>query len=605
MGEVGRNRLPAGIVAVALLLGPLLAGCSIRPDDAGGIAAVGASRGSNLLLVTLDTTRADRLGCYGHTAARTPTLDALAREGLLFRQAATTAPITLPAHASLLTGLYPRRHGVRHNGEFRLGAEHGTLAEDLGAAGYETAAFVSAFVLDARYGLDQGFEHYDDRVTAEPTATFPVGTVERPAPVVTDAAIDWLQQRSPHRPFFAWVHYFDPHAPYQAPRPFAGGATAYDDEIAFVDHHLGRLLAGLAALGAQQRTLVVVVGDHGEGLGEHGEATHAFFVYDSVMRVPLIVSQPGVLDPAEIAAPVSIVDLVPTLLDLLGVAARERATDGVSLARSIPGLERAVELESLAPWLDYGWSPLFARRNAESKFIAAPRPERYDLLADPGERTNVAAEGGPLPPELRRRLSTWRSELDAAEGVTPSPEEADRLGALGYLGGAGPGGGALRDPKDGVTVVAALFAAQQLLETGRLQAALELVRRTDEDSPGDPSVLRLRGKLSLLAGLEGEAAAAYRAALSIRPTMEVLVPLAQILIRRGEPGEAGALLDAAEAIDPVHGGALIARGDWLLARGLRAEALAAYERAAEVDPYRAAEPARRRRDLVAAGGSPL
>ncbi len=576
---------------------PTTAATGLRP---------GMASGMNLLVVTLDTTRADRLGCYGYAKAATPTLDALARRSIRFANATSVAPITLAAHASIFTGRYPFQHGVRLNAEYRLPPGEVTLAERLRAQGYETAAFVSAFVLDARYGLDQGFDLYDDRVEAGGGTGFPAGTIERPADRVTDAALLWLEGRSPGRPFFAWVHYFDPHAPYQPPAALAArfAGRAYDGEIAFVDQQLGRLLARLAAKGLESRTVVVALGDHGESLGDHGESTHSVFVYDSVIHVPFLLSVPGASGVAGSVEEgvVSQVDLVPTLLQLLGVkgspAGSEPALDGRSLVGSAPPPDRSVFSESLAPFLDFGWAPLYALRRRDDKAILAPRPEYYDLRSDPAELKDLGSVDGP-PRAAREPLLRALSALaERAAPITspassgPDPDVRERLAALGYAAGAGPGGpaagGALRDPKDMIGVSQKLIQANALLTEGRAREALGLVLEAARDSPRDRSVLQAQGKIYLRLGRIPEAEKALQAFREIRPKADVSLLLAQILILDGRYEEASALLDEAEALDPRHGGVFIARGDMLARQGRPTEARQSFEKARQVDPYRAA-----------------
>jgi choline-sulfatase len=552
--------------------------------------------GMNLLVVTLDTTRANALGCYGNERAVTPSLDALARRSLRFATAVSVAPVTLPAHASIFTGRYPYQHGVRLNAEYRLGSGETTLAERLRGRGYDTAAFVSAFVLDARYGLDQGFDVYDDRVEAGRGTAFPSGTIERPADHVTDAALAWLEGRRPGRPFFAWVHYFDPHAPYQPPATVAARvAGAYEGEVSFMDEQLGRLLGRLAASDLERRTVVIALGDHGESLGEHGEATHGVFVYDSVLRVPFLLSVPGAAGSVEEGV-VSQVDVVPTVLDLLGIKTGETAgpeLDGRSLVGWSPPADRAVYSESLMSYLDFGWAPLHALRRKDDKAILAPRPEYYDLRTDPAERNDLGATEG----AARAREPLMRALSAMADKVAPKhpsdsldPEIRERLAALGYAGGAGPSGppgAALRDPKDMIGVSQKLIQANALLTGGRAREALAVVLAAARESPNDRSVLHAQGKIYLRLGRIPEAERALEAFRDIRPKSDVSLLLAQILILDGRYKEAAALLDEAEALDAKHGGVYIARGDMQARQGRPAEARQSYEKARQVDPYRA------------------
>jgi arylsulfatase A-like enzyme/uncharacterized protein HemY len=582
----------------------LAAGVQAASPGGFGLGPQGSAKGLNVLVVTLDTTRADHLGCYGHKGASTPALDALAARGLRFTQATSSVPVTLPSHATIFTGFDPPRHGVRNNSEYRLGAEHETLAEILRAAGYDTAAFVSAFVLDARFGLDQGFALYDDRVESARGAAFAQGNNERRADEVTDAALAWLG-RERRAPFFAWVHYYDAHATYRPPAPYDARFrdAPYDGEIAFMDAQLGRLLRALDERKLRERTLVVVLADHGESLGEHGEATHGVFVYEAVMRVPLIVAGPAAVvpRPATVDGLVSTADVTPTLLDLLGVASKT-AFDGLSLARAKPERRRVVYVESLLPYLDYGWAPLFALRRTHDKYILAPRPEYYDLAADPAEKTDLHASARGEQRQAVDRLATiMRAALEKqpalrSPGSAQDAEVAERLRALGYVGGAGPeaagrpadaAAARLADPKDMIPVAVAVVEANARLMGGRPQDALALALDAAKRSPRDRTVLQLLGKIYLRLGRLKEAEKVLRDFTAIRPKSDVSLLLAQILILDGRLAEAGRLLDEAQALDPDHGGVLIARGDLLAKQGKPQEARAAYERAAQVDPYRA------------------
>jgi arylsulfatase A-like enzyme/Flp pilus assembly protein TadD len=560
----------------------------------------GAATGFNILLVTLDTTRADRIGCYGYAPASTPVLDRLAAGGVRFAEAVTVAPETLPAHATLLTGLLPWNHGIRINSESRLGSQHVSLAKVARARGYQTAAFVSAFVLDARFGLDQGFDHYDDRVDTTKGGAFASGVNERRAGSTTDAALAWLRSRDRSRPFLAWVHYFDAHAPYEPPEPFASRfpGAAYDGEIAYVDAQLGRLLEGLDATGARDKTLVIVVGDHGESLGDHGERTHSVFLYRSAVRVPLVFWSPGLFPRPEVVdgTIVSLADLAPTLLDLLGVE-EPPTRDGVSLLATKADPRRGVYVESLVPYLDFGWAPLFSLRSLRRSYVLAPQPECYDLRSDPQERRNLirpkAGNNGGCAEQARlleRMLTRLPSHASASGGANAlGPETRERLQALGYLGGAGPADtGPLADPKDMIDVAGLVLDANGLLSSGRPAEALEFARRAAARSPRDRTVLNTLAKIHLRLGQLKEAEEELRALLAIQPRADALVLLAQILILDGRQKEAGSLLDEAERLDSRHGGVFIARGDLLARQGRKDEARASYERARQIDPYRAA-----------------
>lgn len=422
----------------ALAAAVLAAGCGSRP-------------GFNLLVVTLDTTRADFLGCYGKAGARTPNVDRLAAEGTLFEHAQTTAPITLPAHTTMFTGLYPLAHGVRDNGRFRLPDERTTLAEVLKQAGYATGAAIGGFPLTRRWGLAQGFDFYDDHVSV----TFEDRTgrrapgheaaffEERPAARVNDAILPWLRQNA-RRPFFAWVHYYDPHHPHVPPAPFSDlyPGDLYRGEIAYADQALGVLLEELRRQGVDQRTVVAVLGDHGEGRGEHEEDTHSMLAYESTLHVPMILRVPGAAGGRRVQERVGTVDLMPTLLELLGLPAPTEL-DGRSLLAAMrrldpePANRRAYYAETLSPRLSYGWAELRVLYEGRFKYVHGPQPELFDLSQDPAELRNLAADAQAPGERLRRGL-----ELFVAHKAAPTAAAAvervdratrDRLAALGYL----------------------------------------------------------------------------------------------------------------------------------------------------------------------------
>lgn len=394
-------------------------------------AQPGALRGQNVLVVTLDTTRPDRLGCYGNHAIDTPNLDRLCERGVVFSRAVATAPSTLPSHASIFTGLYPRRHGARANALYHLGSEQRTLAEVLSDNGYETAAFVSSFVLDSKFGLAQGFDLYDDEVSP---STAPMGFAERRGDMTTQRAIQWLERSHP-RPFFLWVHYFDAHAPYIPPAPFAGRyAQPYDDEIAFVDEQVGRLLTAVEAA-RERETLVVVAADHGEGMGEHGEWSHALLVQESTLRIPLILyARTGLPAGLNVAARVSQVDMMPTILSLLGIGL-PADLDGVDLTGP-PDPDRPVLAETVEGRAYYGWARLSALYRGPLKYVEGPHPELYDLGSEPLERNDLIGSRAEDAAAMRRELRALEGEAaneltTAAESLEPG--DVERLAALGYV----------------------------------------------------------------------------------------------------------------------------------------------------------------------------
>ena len=307
------------IVATSILL---LFSC--RTSNENIIAGLQKLKKPNVLLITVDTTRADHLPAYGYKNIRTPNLDSLAKQGILFRQCATTSPLTLPAHCSIFTGTYPTYHGVRINGNTALSSENLTLAEAFSENGYQTGAFVGAFVLDGRWGLNQGFSHYDDQFDLKKFKKLDLGLVQRPGNEIADAALAWLEEQN-DKPFFAWLHFYDPHTPYSPPDRFRPSSNSmiglYDGEIAFMDEQIGRCLDWLEKKGLREKTIVAVIGDHGEGLGDHGEKSHGYYIYDYAVHVPFILSAPikqgrGL----EIPSQVRTIDLYPTLLQASGIA---------------------------------------------------------------------------------------------------------------------------------------------------------------------------------------------------------------------------------------------------------------------------------------------
>lgn len=433
-----------------------------------------------VLLVTIDTLRADRLGAYGYTLARTPVLDALAARGVRFADATAHAPLTHPSHAAIMTGRYPGAFGIRLNGMTPLPPDAHTLAERFRDAGFSTGAIVASVILDEAYGIGQGFQSYDDRISV-PSGDVALSTLQRRAGEVTDRALAWLKGR--RGPWFLWVHYYDPHLPYTAPPATSSSAGGYDAEVAYVDVQLGRLLAAID--GAS--TLVTVTSDHGEGLGDHGEPDHGYFLYDSVLHVPLIMAGPGV-KARVVAEQVRSIDVAPTLADFVGKLEGWQV-DGESLRALMDGASRAnvppSYAESWYPKLHFGWSELRSLRVGEWKHVAAPRPELYDLRGDRRELKNVVAARGAVAGRMGADLQRIASRFAA----TPSPAAAQldpaaaaRLRALGYVGSIAPlaskaGGDDPKDRLDDYLAYRARFnRALALLANGRPAQAAGLLQ---------------------------------------------------------------------------------------------------------------------------------
>ncbi len=516
-------------------------------------------------------------GAYGYRAARTPALDGVARDGVRFDRAYATAPITLTSHASLLTGLYPPGHGARHNG-MRLARGTPTLAAHLQRHGFATGAFVAAFPLDRRFGLDAGFDVYGDRL---PRRVDGRPGVERPGREVVDEAIAWWRGSGEHRRFL-WVHLFEPHAPYGDPQAASGrpASDRYDDDVAAADHEVGRLLAALSD--SAPATVLVIAGDHGEAFGEHGEVTHSLFVYDTTLRVPLILKGSGL--PAGLAVPdaVALIDLAPTVTRLLGV--RPLDADGIDLAPAFAGhalRARDLYAESFAPLLDFGWSPLRAIRAGTWKAIEAPRPELYDLASDPGE-LDPRGDRGTLAPLLGRLERFGPAQPDIA--TSGDADALSRLAALGYVqGGAARGGGALPDPKDRRELAARIVhAVSGEVEGPALRTLLEGIVRED---PGNGQVRQRLGYVLLEEGRAREAEHHFRAAIDAHvPSADPYLGLAACLGTRGATPEALAVLRRAAAVEPDNPVVLANIGIAEAAGARLDQAASALEAALAVDP---------------------
>lgn len=555
----------------------------------------------NVLLITIDTLRADHLGSYGHDVD-TPHLDRLAREGVRFDQVATTSPLTLPAHASILTGRYPFRHGVRDNLNFRLRDDASTLAEVLGAAGYAAGAFVGASVLDVRTGIGQGFTRYGD--PSRPLVPSRLHTplqVERRADDVITEALSWIAEREER--FFAWIHLFDPHAPYTPPAPFRDryAERAYDGEIAYVDHTIGGLLAKLAGLGHEHDTLVVVTADHGEGLGEHGEQLHSLLVYDSTMRVPLILWAPGLVPAGTmVTGQASVADIMPTVLALLGIPDPDHRTrDGTDLrpliaAPGAPG--RPVYLETMVPFLQFGWSELRALRGNGFKYIHAPRPELYDMQRDGGETENLVARRPEVTAAMRADLAEM-ADLDDIEEwgqsrfVDPQLEARLRnLRALGYVGAtASPGRGPRPNPKDDVETLEAFqntsIGVERALANQRWREADVYIETLASLLPDHPMVSFYRGRSLLGQGQEPEAIGELETAVSLAPANTLAwMDLAQAHWVAGNQARAHEVLESAIETFPTLAALPLRQGHYLQQQGRYDEAERAYMVASELAP---------------------
>jgi choline-sulfatase len=524
----------------------------------------------NVLLITIDTLRADHVGAYGWTRARTSTLDGIAKNGALFEHAYAAAPITLTSHATLLTGRYPPGHGARDNG-LRMSQDVPTLATELRAKGFATAAFIAAFPLDHQFGLNRGFDVYGDHL---PRGADGRPANERPAADVVNDAISWLRQNlelrtqnselgTPNaerrttnvaRPFFLWVHLFEPHAPYGDPSNVSRPVLErYDEEIATADREAGRLIAALGPAAAS--TLVVAAGDHGEAFGEHEEYAHSIFVYDTTLQVPLVMSGPGIPAGTRVTEPVTLADVAPTVMRALGAPMTN--VDGVDLSPAFsrtPLPQRELYAESFAPLVEFGWAPLRAVRAGGWKLIASPKPELFDNRTDPDERNNAIASQPDVARRLTLRADRYSADSLSATAGAPTGDAAERLRALGYSSGSAlssqPSALSQRpDPKDRRELAARIAQVTSgELSGAALLAALEGIVR--DDPRNGQAQLRL-GYARLQAGnCKGAEPAFHAAAAAGLPGADVHLGLATCLGQRGDLAGAERALAEARRIEP-------------------------------------------------------
>jgi len=604
--------LAAGVAAVLLLLprGPRAAPFT-----------------GNLLVITLDTTRADSLGAYGGEGNRTPNLDRLARDGILFKNCVTPVPLTLPAHASLFTGRTPLAHQVRNNGRYALAPAETTMAERFKTAGFRSYAVIASYVLLGRFGLSQGFDEYDDSLDSFKAMNS--YNSEVPADVVSSRFLAWLAAHKDER-FFAWVHFYDPHEPYRPPAEYTregdGGdpKRLYLGEVQFMDHHVGRVLEGLRSLGLGPKTLIVAVGDHGEAFGEHGEKGHAIFCYEENIRVPLIIHQETALARNKVVEErVCLTDVLPTLLDVYGLEAGP-GVHGRSFApvlrpwgKAVPKA-RPLYLESLYGFEDWGWAPLTGLMDGDLKLISLPRPELYDLRQDPGERRNLFEERGEEAKRLKELLASFVSshtELGSQGKREMTAEDVLRLRSLGYVSaGARPGAGVL-DPKDGVALdlkTAEFFKTLEDVPSRDVDAALAGFLRANGIDKGPAVYSRLwrfyerrkewdrveRTLREALAGSPDDIATRAELAwvCSITKRYDQVVSTGREVLERdpsnsftrilmgdafealGDPEAAQAELEKALELEPENVSLRIKYAELLIKRKKVPEALAAYDR---------------------------
>ena len=523
-----------------------------------------------IILITVDTLRADRLGCYGSRDVQTPFIDALAREGVRFERAIAQVPLTWPSHAAILTGTYPFSNGVQDFTGQPLSVSFRTLAESLKEHGYATGAVISSFVLDRSWGLSRGFDFYYDTFSGKAYLQKDLGLVDRKARESVDHALDWLG-RVHQQPFFLWLHLFDPHSPYDPPQPFRSRyrARPYDGEVAYVDQQLGRFMAWLKTKGLYQGALIVFVSDHGESLGEHGESEHGFFVYNATVRIPLIIKPPLGTQVAgrQISAPVESISVAPTILDQAGIqdSIQKQFQAPSLLGMMTSGKEagtRPAYSETFYPFSSFGWSPLRSLETERYHYIEAPEPELYDLHADPLEKQNLASKQVALVQSLRAQLQGLVSHYQPppAKEATPglSKEAIEKLRSLGYVAYSSAAGHALptsglSDPKSKLWEYKTILKATDLLRAGHYEAGRALLQKVQEADSKLYLIPFLLGEAAARKGDWAEAGAKFQRSLDLNPGFDqAMMGFGRALNFQGKSALAKQWLQQAVSLNPQN-----------------------------------------------------
>ena len=560
----------------------------------------------HVVLVTIDTLRADRLGCYGNPNVATPHLDRLAKEGALALDATVHAPLTRPSHISMFTGLYPPEHGVRDNVAPSLADDWTTLAEVLQGAGFRTGAFVSAIVLESQSGLHQGFETYSDQfdVGEENGDVRFLNTIQKRGDETTAEAVDWLRSHHTEGRAFLWLHLYDPHDPYQPPEPYATrySGRPYDGEVAWSDELVGRLDTALEEAGIRDDTLLLVTSDHGEALGEHGETGHGYFVYETTLRVPLIFRGPGIIPGLRLEVTARSVDLFPTILDLLGLAPPQGLTlSGRSLAEAIRGGDSPPQemtyAESLMPLLRYGWSELQVARKGNWKYIRAPKAELYDLENDPDEQENLVRREAKEADALRSSLQGFleekeRTETPAAAAAEIPPGLAEKLGALGYLGSGSESSKSAAeraDPKDKLEEFRIVHGLMRegltLLQEKDYRESIKRFQALLDRGDDSFEVHYYLGRALVRLRRFGEALPHFESAAERDPGNGLAsLELAECRLELNDREGALAALRAGQKASPRNPGLYRREGEILLRAGRRQEAARAFENVLDLAP---------------------
>ncbi|MFB3813076.1 MAG: sulfatase-like hydrolase/transferase [Terriglobales bacterium] len=556
-------RRPNSIVLILLaaLVTTIHSAAQKRPVSAGKARSASSP---NILLVTIDTLRADRLGCYGAKQVQTPTIDALARDGIVYERAMAQVPLTWPSHVAVLTGTYPFHNGVQDFTGQPLAPQFRTVAQSLRDHGYATAAVISSFVLDRSWGLARGFDHYDDAFAGADFLQKDIALVERRAGESVDRALGWLKERPRGKPFFLWLHLYDPHHPYDAPGPFRSQYRdrAYDGEVAYTDAEVGRLIAWLQRNRLYERTAVVLLSDHGESLGQHGEREHGFFIYNSTLHVPLLVKPAagGRVAERRVSRPVETIAVAPTILQLAGIKDQiEQQFDSRSLLR--PGQENApVYSETFYPFSSFGWSPLRSLQSGDFHYIEAPKRELYNLRSDPAETNNIIAQqnamAGVMSAKLRELMASASTQSQAQAGSV-DPAAAEKLRSLGYFAYRSPVPASaldrLPDPKDKAAEFEWILLAADAFRAGNYKRGQELLQAAAQSDPQLYLIPFMLGEAALNQRDFAEAAAQLEKALELNHNFDqAMMALARALYAQGKHDGAREWLRHALKLNPQN-----------------------------------------------------
>jgi arylsulfatase A-like enzyme/Flp pilus assembly protein TadD len=575
-----------------------IAGCWIALLAVAPASRAAGTPKPNVVFITIDTLRADHLGCYGYKQIRTPNIDALAADSVRFERAYTPVPVTLPAHTAIFTGTYPTLSGMHDFSGNKLNPAQPTLASVLKQQGYTTGAVVGSAVLDSRFGLNKGFDFYYDHFDFNRLQESNLEEMERPGNVVADVTLDWLAKNYKSS-FFLWMHLYDPHYPYRPPAPYSEEYKdrLYDGEIAFADAQVGRLISFLKARDLYRNTLIVLTGDHGESLGEHGEATHGFFIYNATLHVPVMIHLPGAISSAKVLPDlISLVDLLPTVLQTLkiDVPAQVQGRSVLALIRPTGGDEsRSIYAETFLPRLHFNWSDLRSVETEKYQFIEAPKPELYDLSRDPNETQNLYFEKKAVGGELQARLSgmvrQYSADHELAEKTGLDPALMERLKSLGYAGFSGGGNlttpaSALPDPKDRIQVYELISDAIAESQHGEYQKSSDKLTDVLKTEPASVPVHYLLGLNHYRLGEFSKAAAEFQRVLELSPDYELAVfHLGLSYARSGDFDRAITTLQHALALDATNFSAAYNLGAAYLKKEMIPEAAGAFRQSIEIN----------------------